>query len=81
VFLVVVSADAGADASVPFLANVHERFQCPFALGGAEGVGFNGVVYLVAVELGELGNGSRLAGLTKFLDAHFKAVCLRKCND
>ncbi len=30
------------------------------------------------MELGQLSNGSRLAGLTKFLDAHLKAVCLHK---
>ncbi len=30
------------------------------------------------VELGELGNGGRLAGLTKFLDARIISVCLHK---
>ncbi len=78
--LAAISARVGADASVPFLDNVHEGFQCHFAFGGAEGVGFNRVVYLVVIELGELGNGSRLAGLTKFLDAHLNATCLCKCN-
>ncbi len=52
--LAAVSAHAGVDASALFLDNVHEGFQCRFAFGGAEGVGFDGVVYLVVMELGEL---------------------------
>ncbi len=68
------------DASIPFLNDVHEGFQCRFAFGRAEGVGFDGVLYLVVMELGELGNSGRLSGLTEFLDAHLKAVCLLKCN-
>ncbi len=43
-------------------------------------VGFDGVVYFEVMELVELGSGSPLAGLTKFLDACLKAVCLHKCN-
>jgi hypothetical protein len=58
-----------------------EGFQCHFAFGRAERASFNRVVYLVVMELGELSNGRwRLAGMTKFLDACLRAVCLCKCN-
>jgi hypothetical protein len=80
-FLTAISTPAGADASILILDNVHEGFQFCFAFGGAEGVGFNGVAYLVVMELDELGNNVCLAGLTKFLDAHLKAVCLCKLNN
>jgi hypothetical protein len=49
-----------------------------FAFGGAEGVDSNGVVYLVVMKLGEVGNSGHLGSLTKFLDVCFKAICLRK---
>jgi hypothetical protein len=48
-FFAAISTCMGADASIPFLNNVHEGFQCRFSFDGAEGVGFNGVVYLVVM--------------------------------
>ncbi len=78
--LAAISACAGADATVLFLDDVHEGFQCHFAFGGAEGAGPNGVVYLVVMELDELGNGGRLTSLAKFLDGCLEGVCLCKRN-